>query len=80
MPITLTIADVGAQDPELQNSPIMSEGDDDFDIIAQDEEILAGCYFNNVSYELDDYVCSGSDLLRCKNGLWVNEGDDCSSK
>lgn len=66
---------VGALDPELKSSPIMEEGDEDFDVLAQEVEDLPTCFYNNVSYETGQYVCSGStELLRCHNGLWVQVG------
>ena len=66
---------VGAPDPELKNSPILDE--DDREYLSLDDELEAGvCYFNNSSYGLGDYVCSGSELLRCEEyGVWVREGD-----
>jgi len=67
--------DVGSPDPELKNSPIVEEMDDDFDVMAQTIEKMSCCYFNDKSYDLGTYVCSGSgELLRCENGIWVQEG------
>ena len=66
---------VGAPDPELKTSPILEEGDEEFDVLAQEVEDLPTCYFNNVSYADGTYVCSGSGaLLHCEKGLWVREG------
>jgi len=66
---------VGAPDPELKNSPIIEETDEEFDSLAQETEELDVCYFNNVSYDNGEYVCSGSgELLRCEGGLWIREG------
>lgn len=66
---------VGAPDPELKNSPIIEETDEEFDSMAQESEELDACFFNNVTYRNGDYVCSGSgELLRCESGLWVREG------
>lgn len=66
---------VGAQDPELKNSPIMEEDDEDYEAIAQEIDGVRVCYFNNAAYTHGAYVCSGSgELLRCDNGLWVREG------
>jgi len=42
--------DVGAPDPELKTSPIVDEGDEEFDVISQEVEDLPVCYFNGVSY------------------------------
>ena len=66
---------VGAPDPELITSPIMEEMNEDFEILAQGLEKNTCCYFNSVMYNIGDYVCSGStELLRCENGIWVQEG------
>ena len=66
---------VGAPDPELKTSPILEEGDEDFDVLAQEVEDMPNCYFNNVAYDDGTYVCSGSGaLLHCEKGLWVREG------
>ena len=54
---------------------IEEEGDEEFDVLAQEVEDLPTCYFNNVSYADGTYVCSGSGaLLHCEKGLWVREG------
>ena len=66
---------VGAPDPELHTSPIMEETDEDFEVIAQEVEEHALCYFNGVTYPSGQFVCSGSsELLRCEKGTWVREG------
>lgn len=68
------VTQVGAPDPELRNSPIVEEMDEDFDIAAQSlpEEPL--CYFNGQPYGDGQWVCSGAELLRCERGTWVQEG------
>ena len=65
---------VGAPDPELKNSPIFDESDGDE--LSLDLELETGaCYFNNESYAIGEYVCSGDDLLRCEQrGVWIREG------
>ncbi|WJW76406.1 hypothetical protein QVG61_04740 [Thiohalobacter sp. IOR34] len=65
---------VGAPDPELKNSPIFDEADDDF--LSLDLELESGvCYFNNEVYRVGQYVCSGNELLRCEErGVWIREG------
>lgn len=66
---------VGAPDPELRNSPIFDESSNEF--LSLDLEMETGvCYFNDVSYPIGQYVCSGDELLRCEErGVWVREGD-----
>jgi hypothetical protein len=65
---------VGAPDPELRNSPIFDGAEEE--ILSTDAELGTGlCYFNDQSYELGEYVCSGDELLRCESqGVWIREG------
>lgn len=65
---------VGVPDPELKNSPIFDEAD--WDELSLDLELESGvCYFNDRSYTLGQFVCSGDELLRCEErGVWVREG------
>jgi len=65
---------VGAPDPELKTSPIFDEAERGS--MSLDLELESGvCFFNNRSYQLGDYVCSGNELLRCEEyGVWVREG------
>ncbi|MEJ2060841.1 MAG: hypothetical protein P8Y64_10200 [Gammaproteobacteria bacterium] len=66
---------VGAPDPELRNSPIMEETDEDFEVLAQETDELPVCYFNSTAYAHGTFVCSGSgELLRCEKGVWVRSG------
>ena len=69
------IPSVGAPDPELRNSPIVEDTEEDYDEFTQEASERPVCYFNNASYAMGEFVCSGSgELLRCENGLWVREG------
>jgi hypothetical protein len=66
--------DVGAQDPELKNSPVADEGDEDTEAL---RETLPGspvCYFNGIAYSHGTLIKSGSRALRCEHGLWVRAG------
>ena len=65
---------VGAPDPELKNSPIFDESD--ADELSLDLELETGvCYFNDQSFPIGNYVCSGDELLRCEGrGVWIREG------
>lgn len=65
---------VGAPDPELRNSPIYEETDEDFEVAAQTFPEESVCYFNDTAYQHDQYVCSGAELLRCSRGVWLQEG------
>jgi len=66
------ILDLGAQDPELENSPIETHGnpDDEFSEAAPiDEEF---CIYNGNRYPSGTYVRSGTAVLRCEHGVWVD--------
>lgn len=65
---------VGAPDPELRNSPIVEDTDENFEVAGQEVSEDAVCYFNDQMYRNGAYVCSGSDLLRCERGAWVRTG------
>lgn len=65
---------VGAPDPELQNSPVIEDTDEEFEVIAQETLESAICHFNGTAYLLDQFVCSGSELLRCTVDGWLREG------
>ncbi len=66
--------DVGAPDPEMRNSPIFDDSSsEDIDLDLELEEGV--CYFNNETFEIGTYVCSGNELLRCEGrGVWMREG------
>ena len=70
----IDLVNVGAQDPELKNSPVVDselEEGEFFDIEMGTEV----CFFNGKSYPCGEYVCSGAELLRCeKGGVWVRKG------
>ena len=66
---------IGAPDPELKTSPILDELGEDFDDLVQDVEGIPDCYFNNIAYADQAYICSGSGaLMRCEKGVWVQKG------
>lgn len=66
---------VGAPDPELKNSPILEELDEDYDVLAQEIGEEPVCYFNNIAYPDGSYACSGSGtLLHCAKGMWIRQG------
>jgi hypothetical protein len=75
MPHSPNAPQVGAPDPEAKNSPIFDESDNDY--LSLDLELeSSACYFNGTPYAIGDYVCSGTELLRCEEkGVWVREGD-----
>lgn len=62
---------VGDQDPELKNSPIAVESDEDFDVLRNEVGEAAVCYFNGESFKNGSIVQSGALALRCELGIWV---------
>ncbi len=68
------VTQVGAPDPELHNSPVVEEADEDFDTALQSLPEEGQCYFNALPYADGQRVCSGAELLRCERGVWVQEG------
>lgn len=65
---------LGAPDPELKNSPIFDSGDSDEPSL--DRELEEGvCFFNNQTFAIGSFICSGDELLRCEDrGVWIREG------
>jgi hypothetical protein len=69
-----SIPQVGAQDPELENSPIAVEDDLDTDVVRQQVPGEPVCYYNGTSYTHGQFVASGSQVLKCSYGIWVESG------
>jgi hypothetical protein len=65
---------VGAQDPELENSPIADESVEESEDLKQEMPGEPVCMFNGVSFPNGSYVLSGSGLLRCDYGIWIPAG------
>lgn len=66
--------DVGAPDPELENSPVADLDTDELEFTDL-ETVSDVCFFNGIRYPIGDYVCSGGQLLLCeKGGVWVPKG------
>lgn len=70
----LNVKQVGSPDPELKNSPVVMEGDEEREFIRQEVPGEPECYFNNLSYPNDSYVCSSNQLLHCDYGIWLQTG------
>ena len=68
------IPDLGAQDPELKNSPVASQLDEETDVLREAVPDAAVCYFNSLPYADSTLIKSGTGLLRCERGLWVPAG------
>jgi hypothetical protein len=69
-----SVTQVGAPDPELHNSPIAEEEDLDTDVVRQQVPGEAVCWFNGTEFRNGEYVASGSLVLRCNYGIWVDAG------
>jgi hypothetical protein len=65
------IRDVGAQDPELKNSPVAWELDEDTDALREEFPGAPVCYFNDEIFDNGSIVKSGAVVLRCDYGVWV---------
>ena len=66
---------LGAPDPELKNSPILEESDEEFGLPTGAPDEAAYCYFNNIAYPNGQKACSGSgELICCVDGVWVRQG------
>ena len=63
--------DLGAPDPELRNSPIIPNIGDEREIIDTEIPEERICYFNGGSYTHGDYIKSGTAILLCDRGAWV---------
>lgn len=68
------LENLGSPDPELRNSPIVDETDEEFDVLRQELEEPV-CYFNDRVFGDGEYIRSGSTRLRCDKGLWVPAGN-----
>jgi hypothetical protein len=69
-----SLPQVGAQDPELRNSPIAEEEDEETDVVRQQQPGASVCWYNGTEYPNGAYVTSGSEVLRCSYGVWIDAG------
>lgn len=70
---------VGAPDPERDNSAILDESAaDEQDGVDVDEIEAPACLFNGESFADGSLVCSGDELLECRRGSWYRLGS-CDS-
>ena len=69
-----SITQVGAPDPELRNSPIAVEEDIDTDVVRLQVPGEPVCWFNGGEYRNGEFVASGSQVLKCSYGVWVEAG------
>lgn len=69
-----SLPQVGAPDPELRNSPIAVEDDIDTDVVLQLAPGEPVCWFNGAQYRNGEFVASGSQVFRCRYGVWIDNG------
>lgn len=69
-----SLQQVGAQDPELPNSPIAQEEDEDTDVVRQQLPGVPVCLFNGREFANGSFVTSGMALLKCSYGVWIESG------
>lgn len=67
---------VGAQDPELRNSPVAWETDEDTEALRESIPEEPECFFNDRKYGHGTVVASGDTHLRCDFGLWIPAAPD----
>ena len=65
---------VGAIDPKLKTSPVFEETAEDADVLGQQAPEAATCWFNGQAFATGEFVRSGSVVLQCRRGLWVEIG------
>lgn len=69
-----TLPQVGAMDPTLRNSPIAEELEEESDTVRQQVPGDPVCYFNGRGFGHDQFVTSGSQVLKCRYGVWIEMG------
>lgn len=65
------LVDLGAPDPDLKNSPVILDIDDEREIIETEIPEERVCYFNGESYSHGSYIKSSTIVLQCDRGAWV---------
>ena len=70
----MDIRDVGAPDPTEKNSPIAWEGSVETQFLRQESPGEPVCYFNNEAFAQGAVVKTGTSILRCDRGIWVEAG------
>jgi hypothetical protein len=65
---------VGAIDPKLKTSPVLEETDEESYEPRQAVPDSSVCYFNGEVFASGALVRSGSVILKCRQGVWVEIG------
>jgi hypothetical protein len=68
------LPEVGALDPELRNSPVALEFDEEVDTLRQQMPGDPVCYFNGRPFAHGRYISSGGQVLHCQYGVWIDAG------
>lgn len=68
------IRNVGAIDPELKTSPVAEEMLEESQTLRLEVPGGAVCYFNGEAFKIGTVVRSGTALLECRDGIWVEVG------
>ena len=63
--------DLGAPLPDLKNSPIIGEFDDEREMIDPEIPEERVCYFNDQIFMHGSHIKSGTVVLKCDRGVWV---------
>jgi 2-keto-4-pentenoate hydratase len=74
MPSHARMRNVGAIDPELRTSPVIEETAEDADALSQLAPDAATCWFNGEMFATGELIRSGSVVLQCSRGVWVEIG------
>ncbi|PZN29999.1 MAG: hypothetical protein DIU71_13190 [Proteobacteria bacterium] len=74
MTMRVGVPKVGAMDPELRNSPVAEELDEESDTVRLQVPGEVLCWFNGQPYAHGACVQSGSQVLMCRDGVWVDIG------
>lgn len=65
---------VGAIDPRMKTSPIVEETSEDSFTLRQQVPGSAVCFFNGERFKAGEFVRSGTVILQCREGLWIEAG------
>lgn len=68
------VVNAGAQDPELKNSPVAWEDDEESEALREEGPGEPFCFFNDKAYDHGTVIKSGTALLRCDRGIWFPAG------
>jgi hypothetical protein len=68
------VRNVGAIDPELKTSPVAEELSEDSYTPGQQTTDDVVCFFNGEAFKTGEFVRSGTTMLQCRNGMWIEFG------